>query len=499
MDTIDWFRKIKNKKRSTFVQFDIIELYPSITKELLVRSLNHTREYTDIMEEEIEIILASRKSVLSDSRRSWVKSHVDNFDVPMGAYDSAQVANLVGIYILDTLGRIINLEQVGVYWDNGIIYTPDSNGPKTSSIQKKIIRAFKLRGLRIQIASNLKIVDFLDVTLNLNNGMFKPFSKNDSAPRYINISSNHPRLVLRQIPNVVNQRINRLLSCKKIFKENKSRYDDALKDNRFQSRLEYLTPVDLTSRVKNNNGGTHTLIKVGEIINNSGHEKRRGKNRNRKVVWFNPLFCRLANINIGKYFLHLLDKHFNRDNPLSRIFNRNTVKISYSCTKNMYNILSNHNKRLLNELITRDRNPDTGYCNCRNKEECPLGGCCNLRNVIYQACISPMEQQRDGGRVYIGISTGNWKQNGTTKNIHFPTQNLDTRLLYQNIFGAFRIRGYLHKLSGKIIRHSSTTNSFNGRCNLCLDEKISIINFKNRKLLLNKRNELVFKCRQKKI
>ena len=69
MDTIDWFRKIKDKKRFTFVQFDIIEFYPSITKELLVRSLNHAREYTDITEEEIEIILASRKSVLSDSRK----------------------------------------------------------------------------------------------------------------------------------------------------------------------------------------------------------------------------------------------------------------------------------------------------------------------------------------------------------------------------------------------------------------------------------------------
>ena len=47
------------------------------------------------------------------------------------------------------------------------------------------------------------------------------------------------------------------------------------------------------------------------------------------------------------------------------------------------------------------------------------------------------------------------------------------------------------------LRHSSAANSFNGRCNLCLDEKISIINFKNRKLLLNKRNELVFKCRHR--
>ena len=201
--------------------------------------------------------------------------------------------------------------------------------------------------LFLLLHSNLKIVDFLDVTLNLNNGCFKPFSKNDSAPRYINISSNQPRSVLRQIPNTMNQRINRLFSCKRIFEESKSIYDDALKDNRFQDRLEYLTQVDLASKVKSNNGGTRILIKVGEVNNNS-HSKRRGKNINRKVVWFNPPFCKLTNINIGKYFLLLLDKHFNRDNPLNRISNRNTGKISYSSTKNISNILSNHDRKLLN-------------------------------------------------------------------------------------------------------------------------------------------------------
>ena len=141
-------------------------------------------------------------------------------------------------------------------------------------------------GFRIQIASNFKIVDFLDVTLNLNNGTFEPFSKNDSAPRYINISSNHPRSVLRQIPNAVNQRINKLSSGKKIFEENKSRYDDALKDSGFQGRLEYLTPVDLNSRARKNNGGTHTPIKVGEIINNSSHGNRGGKDRNSSIHHF---------------------------------------------------------------------------------------------------------------------------------------------------------------------------------------------------------------------
>ena len=70
----------------------------------------------------------------------------------------------------------------------------------------------------------------------------------------------------------------------------------------------------------------------------------------RKVVWFNPPFWKLTNINIGKYFLHLLDKNFNRDNPLSKIFNRNTVKIGYSCSKNMNNILNNHISHIFSSL-----------------------------------------------------------------------------------------------------------------------------------------------------
>ena len=94
-----------------------------------------------------------------------MKSNVDNFDGPMGAYDSALVADLIGIYFLDMLGRIVNLEPVGLYWDDGIIFILDRNGPKTTKIKKKIIWAFKLLGLRIEIASNLKIVDFLELRL----------------------------------------------------------------------------------------------------------------------------------------------------------------------------------------------------------------------------------------------------------------------------------------------------------------------------------------------
>ena len=54
------------------------------------------------------------------------------------------------------------------------------------------------------------------------------------------------------------------------------------------------------------------------------------KNRHRNIIWFNPTFCKLSNINIGKYFLGLINKHFKDDNPLRKIINKNNIKISYS-------------------------------------------------------------------------------------------------------------------------------------------------------------------------
>ena len=69
LDIIDWFKNIKNKRITMFIQFDIIKFYPFINGELLLKSLNHAREYTDITDEEIEIILASRKSIQADNRR----------------------------------------------------------------------------------------------------------------------------------------------------------------------------------------------------------------------------------------------------------------------------------------------------------------------------------------------------------------------------------------------------------------------------------------------
>ena len=99
--------------------------------------------------------------------------------------------------------------------------------------------------------------------------------------------------------------------------------------------------------------------------------------------------------------LHTECMHFNNDNPLSNIFNGNTVKICYSWTNNMFKILNNHSRKLLDELNRNNERTDRVPWNCRKKDECLLDGQCNLKNVVYQAFISSMEHNNDVERIYI--------------------------------------------------------------------------------------------------
>ena len=51
-DTIEWFGDIKNKSKTTFTQFDIIDFYPSITeKGSIIDSINYARKYVEITEQ----------------------------------------------------------------------------------------------------------------------------------------------------------------------------------------------------------------------------------------------------------------------------------------------------------------------------------------------------------------------------------------------------------------------------------------------------------------
>ena len=65
---------------------------------------------------------------------------------------------------------------------------------------------------------NLKVLDFLDVTLDLERDTFSPYMKPNNTLLYVNVSSTHPPNILKNIPESVNKRLNLLSKAEDTLK-----------------------------------------------------------------------------------------------------------------------------------------------------------------------------------------------------------------------------------------------------------------------------------------
>ena len=101
------------------------------------------------------------------------KKNSDNcFDVTMGSYDGAKVCELVGALVLSILAISIPKRNSGLYRDDGLILMRNEKGRKTDRIKKEVTKIFKEIGFKIEIKTDLKVVDFLDITFNLSNDTY---------------------------------------------------------------------------------------------------------------------------------------------------------------------------------------------------------------------------------------------------------------------------------------------------------------------------------------
>ena len=239
--------------------------------------------------------------------------------IKMGSHDGAEVCELVGLFILNNLCDRYGKNNIGLYRDDGLAVFRNTTGPQAERIKKDITRRFKEYGLKITIQSNLKSVNYLDVTSNLANGSYCPYRKPNDEPLYINTKSNHPPTIIRQLPAAINRRISDISCNKEAFGKAKPPYEKALKFSGFTENLIYTS----------HNTSTPTK-----------------KNRRRNVTWFNPPYSKNVQTNVGKDFLNLIQKHFPPNHKFHSIFNKNNVKVSYSCTENMASIIDKHNKKI---------------------------------------------------------------------------------------------------------------------------------------------------------
>ena len=76
-------------------------------------------------------------------------------------------------------------ECIGLYRDDGLTVSRSVSGPQSEKIKKNFQKIFNDNSLKLEIMCNLSVVDYLDVTLNLKDGSYKPYRKPNDETMYI--------------------------------------------------------------------------------------------------------------------------------------------------------------------------------------------------------------------------------------------------------------------------------------------------------------------------
>ena len=182
-------------------------------------TLNFAGEYIYISKCNIDVINQVRKSLLFDGTNTWIKKQGGLFDVSIGAYDGAEVSELVGAYMLNVLSKKYNKTISGFIGMMDWLFWKRKNGPQSEQVKKNFHKIFKEHGLDIIIQCNKKVVNYLDVTFNSNDGIYKPYTKPNNEIKYIHKNSNHTPTAIRQIPLSIESRLSTLSINEKMFQE----------------------------------------------------------------------------------------------------------------------------------------------------------------------------------------------------------------------------------------------------------------------------------------
>ena len=379
----------------------------------------------------------------------------------MGSWDGAEACELVGLFLLSQLSHIKSI-QAGLYRDDGLAAC-ELRPRQTELVKKNICSIFQQNGLKITIEANLKSVDFLDVNLNLELEIYKPYMKPNDKPIYVDRNSNHPPSILKNIPESINNRLSKISANEEVFNQAIPPFQEALQKSGYDFQLKFSPPAP---------------------------NQQKKNCRKRKITWFNPPFSKHVKTNIGKKFLELLDKHFPAGHPLSKIVNRNCVKISYKCMPNMKSVIAKHNCKVKKQ---NEEQIQPG-CNCSGRlGPSPLDGKCLVTNVVYKDKVVDNDATI---QTYTGLTSTTFKKRFYKHRTTFEKPNHDPTTLSNHVWD-LKNNHKTFNISWSVIDKAPDFNPATGKCRLCLKEKFYII-FQPEGATLNQRSELFTACRHKK-
>ena len=194
---------------------------------------------------------------------------------------------------------------------------------------------------------------------------------------------------------------------------------------------------------------------------------------------------------VGKVFLSLIDKHFPPHHKLQKLFNRNNVKISYSCLPNIKSIMNAHNRKILYPSPTIGKRT----CNYINISQCPLEQRCLSNNILYQANITPFGENSET-KVYYGICETTFKLRYANHKKSFNHRNRKSDSELSNEFWRIKDNKYSANITWDILGRHQAYNTSSKICSPCLNGKLKTALHRNNNMV-NKQTEILNKCRHK--
>ena len=472
---ISWFSGLPNKERLKFISFDVVSMYPSISEDLLKNALQWAGTLTNISNQDMETIMGCKTSLLYDNNKNvWKKKGTQDFDITMGAYDGGEVCDICVLYLLKQVQHLpIN---IGAYKDDWLAVSSLTNR-QTENIKKDISKIFRANGLALEIVANKKRIHFLDITLNLESGLFEPFMKENNQIFYVHRKSNHPPSILKNLPQNIENRLSKISSNEEVFSTAIPPYQAALVASGYDHKLQF-DP-------------------------NARNKPTSKKNRNRKVTWFNPPWSNNVKTNIGKKFLAIIKETFPSTHPLHKICNTNTIKISYRCMNNMKREVSMHNNKLLNngnnDIINNNNGAaaQTYECSCmplKSPDTCRVlpGIGCMVDNLVYKATVTRNDTSQEES--YTGSTYNTLKKRVNQHNTDINTLREDVKgtTLSAHVRKLKRDR-IPYNIKWGIVKRAAPFNPITKICRLCICEKFHIL-FHPEDASLNQRSEFFSKC-----
>ena len=157
---------------------------------------------------------------------------------------------------------------------------------------------------------------------------------------------------------------------------------------------------------------------------------------------------------------------------------------------NVATIVRCHNRQVRQGMPGTDNSQDR-RCNCRKLEQCPLKGACLTTGLIYKASVQ--SETTAAPKEYIGLTEYTFKQRYSNHMCDLRLEHRENSTELSKYVWQLKHSDEEFNIDWTICRRAQPYSNITKRCNLCLMEKVHLIDA-DKSVSLNKRLELVSKC-----